>query len=49
MKRLEFGSVTLAALAMVSAAADAAMGAVRRVLMSPRKPVYVVNPVRPIW
>jgi hypothetical protein len=49
MKRLGLGTLTLAALAMVSAAADFAMGAVRRVYVSPHAHVYVVNPVRPIW
>jgi hypothetical protein len=39
----------LAALAMVSAAADSAKGAVRRVYELPRNRVYVVNPVRPIY
>jgi hypothetical protein len=50
MKQLRLGAVTLAALAMVSAAADSAMGAVRRVVVSPRSRAYlVVNPVRPIY
>jgi hypothetical protein len=48
MKRLGLGAVKLAALAMVSAAADSAMGAVRRVYTSPRSYVYVVNRVRPL-
>jgi hypothetical protein len=43
------GAVMLAALAMFSAAADSAMGAVRRVYVSPRTRVYAVNPVRPIY
>jgi hypothetical protein len=47
MKRLGLATVMLAALAMVSAAADSAEGAVRRVYVSPRSRVYVVNPVRP--
>jgi hypothetical protein len=50
MKQLGLGTVMLAALAMVSAAADSAMGAVRRVYVSPRSHAYVVrNPVRPIY
>jgi hypothetical protein len=50
MKHLGLGTVMLAALAMVSAAADSAMGAVRRVYVSPRSHAYVVvNPVRPIY
>ncbi len=50
MKQLGLGTVMLTALAMVSAAADSAMGAVRRVYVSPRSHAYVVvNPVRPIY
>jgi hypothetical protein len=50
MKQLGLGTVLLAALAMVSAAADSAMGAVRRVHVSPRSHAYVVvNPARPIY
>ena len=47
MKRLGLSLVALAALAMVSA--DSAEGAVRRVYVSPRSRVVVVNPVRPIY
>ena len=49
MKQLRLGTVMLTALALVSVAADSAMGAVRRVYVSPRSHVYVVNPVRPIY
>jgi hypothetical protein len=49
MKRLGLGTVMLAALAMVSAAADSAKGAVRRVYVAPRTHAYVVNTVRPIY
>jgi hypothetical protein len=49
MKQLGLGTVMLAALAMVSAIVDSAMGAVRRVYVSPRSHVYVVNPARPIY
>jgi hypothetical protein len=49
MKRFGLCTVLLAALAMVSAAADSAKGAVRRVYVSPRSRVYVVNPARTIY
>lgn len=49
MKRFGLSFVALAALAMVSAVADSAEGAVRRVYASPRSRVYVVNPDRPIY
>jgi hypothetical protein len=49
MKRFGLSLVALAALAMVSAVADSAEGAVRRVYVSPRSRVVVVNRVRPIY
>jgi hypothetical protein len=49
MKRFGLATVTLAALAMVSAVADSAEGAARPMYVSPRSRVYVVNPVRPIY